>query len=139
MSKTTKIDRVKIKDMYGGRCAYCGAELSGKFHIDHVNPVVRRSDIKLCEKTGRMKMVSTTETCHPDNHHIDNLKPSCVPCNIHKSSMNLEQFRQHLSDHILMLNKASNYSIYRHAKRFGLVQETGKEIRFYFEDYLNDR
>jgi len=45
--------------------------------------------------------------------------------------MNLEQFRAFLSNLIVSLNRDSTQ--YKLAKRFGLVEEIGREVEFYFE------
>lgn len=123
-----------IKQMFGGHCAYCGEVLGDKWHIDHVKPVIRQSDLKICEKTGTVKFVNNGKLRRPENHNDENLFPACIPCNIHKSSSSIEGFRKYLEGHIKTLNdKTSNHSAYRHAKRFGLVQEVIKPIVFYFE------
>jgi hypothetical protein len=57
--------------------------------------------------------------------------PACPPCNIDKHSMSLEGWRTKLQDATGVL--ARNNPTYRHAIRFGLVQETGAAITFYFE------
>jgi 5-methylcytosine-specific restriction endonuclease McrA len=126
--------REKIKNMFSGHCAYCGNVLGDKWHIDHVKPIIRGHDIKICEKTGTAKFVNNGKLFRPENNNDDNLFPACVPCNIHKSTLSVEGFRKYLQDHIKRLNdKTSNHSAYRHAKRFGLVQETGNPVVFYFE------
>lgn len=33
-----KADREKIFYKYGGRCAYCGCELTKGWHVDHIEP-----------------------------------------------------------------------------------------------------
>lgn len=37
----SKEDIEKIYASQDGRCAYCGTELNGKFHIDHIHPLSR--------------------------------------------------------------------------------------------------
>ena len=37
----TKKQRAELRMKFGGRCAYCGCELSDKWHADHVEAVRR--------------------------------------------------------------------------------------------------
>lgn len=129
-----KVKREQIKQMFGGKCAYCGVELGDRWHVDHVKPVIRFSDIKK-QQDGTYKFVSTKQMCHQEHDNDNNLFPACIACNIHKSSCDVEQFRRLLKGHVQMLNQSNSYSIYRHAKRFGLVQETEAEIVFWFQQY----
>lgn len=134
-----RIDREKIKNMFGGKCAYCGSTLGDKWHVDHVEPVRRQSgDIKR-QSDGTYKVVTTAKMSRPENHNDGNLFPACVSCNIHKSASTVEGFRRVLRRHIESLNEATNYSIYRHAKRFGLVTETEAPIIFWFETYSKEK
>ncbi|UTY30503.1 HNH endonuclease [Treponema putidum] len=66
--KLTKTEREKIKNIFGGKCAYCGKELGDKFHIDHIR---EGEDVK------------------------DNLVPVCARCNLQKGSSSLEHFRDY--------------------------------------------
>lgn len=131
-----KIDRVKIKNMFGGKCAYCGCELGDRWHVDHVDPVKRHAGDIIFKPDGTYKIVSSSKMFRPENHNDKNLYPACIPCNIHKSASTVEEFRRVLKGHIRTLNEASNHSIYRHAKRFSLVVETGSEVEFWFERYI---
>lgn len=112
--------------MFSGRCAYCGSELGAKWHADHVEPVLRESRYERGKgfvATGRMEI--------PQRDRVGNLMPACPPCNIDKHCMSLEEWRSKLQRATEVL--ARNQPTYRHAVRFGLVQETGAQIRFYFE------
>lgn len=74
-----KIDRKAVLAKTGGRCAYCGCELSKGRHVDHVEPIRRNVD----------------ETCeYPENDCEENYLPACASCNINKHSMPLESFRR---------------------------------------------
>ncbi|MEO7326504.1 MAG: hypothetical protein ABIW82_16920 [Dokdonella sp.] len=127
----TKGDREALKNMFCGRCAYCGAELADRWHADHVEAVRRRS--KYVRDRG---FVATGEMDRPENDCLTNMMPACVPCNIDKHSFTLEQWRKKLSETCGVLQR--NNPNYRHALRFGLVQETGTKIRFYFETTAGD-
>lgn len=116
--RLTKSERDHVRGMFWGRCAYCGEELPSRWHADHLEPVVRGAWIgKPPER--------------PDNHRLENMMPSCARCNISKGSMSLEFWRGWIAKHVESLNQY--HSIYRVAKSFGLVAETGKPVTFYFE------
>lgn len=119
-----KVDRQKVFNKYGGRCAYCGVIIViDKMHIDHIRP-------KHNFYNGRIDKV-------PNYHHNDfiNLNPSCATCNITKHTMTLQEFREHIENRIKQLNK--NNSVYRFAKRYNLIIEKPRKIKFYFEEIDN--
>jgi len=124
--KLTKAKRKELHNKYGGRCAYCGDPLGPRWHADHLDPVVRRS--KFVSGQG---FVPTGEMDWPERDKLSNFNPSCIPCNLYKGALSLESWRQaiqHLND--LLLRDSGPF---RHALRFGLVQETRKPVLFYFE------
>lgn len=126
--KLTKPQREVLKGKFGGKCAYCGTELNKGWHADHLEAVVRN------HKWVSGKGFVADGTCaRPENDNFENLMPSCAPCNIDKHSMSLEGWRVKLSRSLEVLQK--NCSTYRHAKRFGLLEDTPKPIVFYFETY----
>ena len=114
--KLTKAQRKALHDKYKGHCAYCGCELHDIWHADHLKPIVRNGN----------------ETClSPENDTIENMMPSCPSCNMIKNSFTLEQFRENIQNFVRSLN---NYDVqYKFAKKFGLIEETGKSVKFYFE------
>lgn len=111
-----KADRLQVFDKYGGHCAYCGCELGKGWHVDHLEPVVR---------------LNTGDFMRPENDHLDNLMPSCPSCNNYKSTFGIELFRKEVGLLVGRLNK--NFTQYKIAKRFGLVEESGIPVTFYFE------
>ncbi len=115
--KASKQIRENIKNKYGGKCAYCGCDLPKSWHIDHIKPIVRNLKGNGCER--------------PENHNVENLNPSCPSCNIVKGSLSLESFRKKISGFVTSLNRDSTQ--YKFAKRYGLIKETNKEVKFYFE------
>lgn len=130
----SKKERAVLKEMFGCRCAYCGNTLGDRWHADHIEPVIRHSDLIRVDRPNQTyAFVANGKLERPENDRKDNFYPSCMPCNIHKSSSSVEGFRRNLELHIKRLNEATNHSIYRHAKRFGLVFETGEKVIFYFE------
>lgn len=124
--KLTKAQRETVRLRFGGLCAYCGDQLGERWHADHLQPVER----KLIRIPGAGLRCSG-EMHRPENDTIDNLMPSCPPCNIDKHTSSLESWRQKLQGACGVLTR--NQPTYRHALRFGLVQETGAMVTFYFE------
>lgn len=151
MSEKKKGDRQKVFDKYGGRCAYCGCELNKRWNVDHVEPVVRImktipgywKNIETNEKVDQMqgwkpghvhvnsKQVFDRMT-YPERDTIENSLPSCHSCNITKSSMSLEEFRGWIQGATRRLD-TNNYASYKFAKRYGLVLETGIDVKFFLK------
>lgn len=125
--KLTKAQREQLKSKFGGHCAYCGCDLNGKWHADHIESVKR--DLKWTENglttTGTMKK--------PHLDTIENMNPACPPCNINKGSLPLEAWRDQIKRYEQSLVKFHN--IFNHAQRFGLVKFTDKPVVFFFETY----
>ncbi len=131
-----KADRQKIFEKYGGRCAYCGCQLGRRWQVDEVEPVLRgfkyRRDVNgriLTSAAGNdLKDVYLT---YPERMHIDNQNPACPRCNGWKSTMDLETFRKEISEQVA---RARRYNCnFRMAEDYGLIKETGIEVKFYFE------
>lgn len=113
-----KINRKKIYNKYDKHCAYCGKYLEeNRWHVDHIEPAVRGL------KTGKYPKEKLDRE--------ENLNPSCPSCNLMKHSFTLEQFRENIEKYIDSLNRYNNQ--YSFAKKYGLVKETGKKVKFYFE------
>lgn len=129
--KLTKSQRSAVREMFGGRCAYCGHELGSKWHADHVIAVERKT--QYVRDKNDMWKTKTVGFWAPQNDHKDNIYPACVPCNIDKSCTNIEMWRRCLQDKINVALRAS--SPLRHAKRFGMVQILEAPIVFYFEKF----
>lgn len=117
--RLTKSERETVRLKYAGLCAYCGKLLGERWHADHLEPIRR----EWWNKAGGME--------RPERDTLGNLMPACAPCNIDKHAMPLEDWRRKLQDAAGVL--ARNHATYRHAVRFGLVQETGARVVFYFE------
>ncbi len=115
--------RKTIYNKSNGHCWYCGEKLGEKgWHADHFEPIRRNW---------------WTDTCvHPERDTEDNKVPACASCNIMKGSSDLEFFRQTISQFVESLNKCSTQ--YKFAKKYGLVTETPKEVRFWFEENIKD-
>lgn len=42
-----KVERAALREMFGGRCAYCGCTLGDKWHADHDQSVGRHAPTKV--------------------------------------------------------------------------------------------
>ena len=127
-----KSDRIKIFEKYGGKCAYCGCDLTKSWHADHIQPIVR--DSKWDRKRGRFVNGGTCR--NPENEILQNYNPSCSSCNIQKNSFTLEQFRSNIQGFLNSLNQYSTQ--YKFVKRYGLVTETQNEVKFFFETFSDE-
>jgi len=122
---SNKKDRDIIFKKFGGRCAYCGCHLAKGWHVSKIlseSPVI----------DGSGNLVAQNDT-------LENKIPSCAPCNMSRTRDNggvrfatIEVFRQELESDFFFI-KAHPY--YQRMLRFGLIQETGKAFKFYFETY----
>ena len=124
-----KSDRIKIFEKYGGKCAYCGGELTKSWHADHIQPIVR--DSKWDRK--KSKFVDSGTCSNPENEILENFNPACPSCNIQKNSFTLEQFRSNIQGFLNSLNLYNTQ--YKFVKKYGLVTETKMEVKFYFETF----
>lgn len=108
--RLTASERQQIYEKFGGRCAYCGCEITIKdMQADHVVPLhLGGAD------------------------DISNLYPACRACNHYKSTYTLERFREIIQRAPVVLMKGS--ATYRNIVRFGLIQHPEKPtVQFYFE------
>lgn len=77
-----KVDRKKIYNKFGGRCAYCGHKITlQEMQVDHIIP--RRH----FEMNGKSMALA---------NEINNLNPACPICNHYKNATPLEEFRNWL-------------------------------------------
>ncbi|QJW82489.1 HNH endonuclease signature motif containing protein [Burkholderia glumae] len=129
MSRLTSAQRQQLRLKYDGRCAYCGDPLADRWHSDHIEAVLRAVETKRTA-SGRWKLVSGPAR-HPERDVVENYNPACPPCNISKGQLSIEQWRAWLAGHVNSLN--TYHPIYRIAKRYGLIVETGMPVVFYFE------
>ncbi|WP_447868674.1 HNH endonuclease [Rahnella aceris] len=112
----TKKQRAVLREKFGGKCAYCGCELGDKWHADHVEPVLRHM------YGGGM--------VHPERDNMENLVPACHPCNLHKFSQSLDDYRRVIDDgrrEFLRSGKG------KALVRMGLVEMKDDPIVFWFE------
>lgn len=128
--KLTKSQREAVRVMFSGLCAYCGNPLGERWHADHVEPVVRKWEF-VREEGKPTRTRSTGEAWYPERDHISNILPACAPCNIRKGGEPLESFRRGMERSIEVMR--ANHSAYRHALRFGLIEEKPAKVVFHFE------
>ncbi len=108
--------RQVIWDKSGGKCWYCGCELPEKgWQADHFHSVIRVE--------GKM--------LYPELDVMDNLVPSCAPCNNFKSSSSVEGMRFRVDEQFD--NVPKNSTGMRQLMRLGLVEIYRKPIQFWFE------
>ena len=116
--RLSKIDRELILNKSNGRCWYCGINLVGtKWQADHFHPIIRYGDGKCA---------------YPQLDTMDNMVPSCAPCNNYKLSASIEVFRSNVAEQERLTMKAS--SGLRMLNRIGRVIFSQEPVRFWFED-----
>jgi hypothetical protein len=114
--RLTPKQRSALRMKFGGRCAYCGSELSDKWHADHQKPVIRFDG----------------EMVNPDMDVLENLVPACHGCNLHKHCNSLEDYRRIIDDgrrEFLRSGKG------KALVRMGLVEMKPDPVVFWFEQY----
>lgn len=136
----SKAEREALRMMFGGRCAYCGCELSGKWHADHVEAVERGGGwVKVPRENAPMgydwKYKGDGKLGKPENDRFDNLFPSCVKCNILKCSGNVENFRSTLTYMAHSIPTIKTYSHVHHLMRFAKLTIDPTPVVFWFEKW----
>jgi 5-methylcytosine-specific restriction endonuclease McrA len=132
----SKKDRELIFQKYGGKCAYCGCELQKGWHIDHLKPINRYSESVRDERgfvvrDENYNVKRVMKIGRPENDVLENMNPACASCNINKHSLTIEGFRDLINGFLNSLNQRSTQ--YKFAKKYGLLEETGNPVIFYFE------
>ncbi|MBJ4881358.1 HNH endonuclease, partial [Salmonella enterica subsp. enterica serovar Derby] len=114
----------------------CGCKLPEKgWHADHVEPVRRDFELVRAPVGSGVTHVarSTGKVMHPELHAIENLFPSCAPCNLFKGAFSVEGMRNEITKQV---ERARAYSVnFRTAERFGLLHIVVKPVVFWFEQY----
>jgi 5-methylcytosine-specific restriction endonuclease McrA len=155
-----KKEREAIFNKYGGKCAYCGCNLEKGWHTDHIQPcrrIVKRTRRAYYNKTtGAVATRKDRQSPtfkedfewrdardivvgyrHPERNTLDNYMPSCPSCNINKHGDTIEKFRESIAGYLRSLNlRMVQYKV---VKRYGLVEETGKPVVFYFETVESEK
>ena len=129
-------EREKVFAKTGGRCAYCGIELTltpkmpNTMQTDHVEPLVRPLEFTK-DKNGSTRITTKAVRGTDEQEDLSNKMPSCRSCNSYKSSLSLENFRKRL-EHFPAL--AESNAMIRCLQRYGLAKIHHQPIRFYFEE-----
>ena len=118
--KLNKKQREKLKQKYGGNCAYCGCELGDKWHADHLAPIYRGYE-------------DSCEISHRGKDEINNLMPACVSCNLSKSTFSLEMWRNEINEKVDRLKKYEKN--FRLVLAFNQIKLTNDPVVFYFEKF----
>lgn len=103
--------RDRVKNRFGGRCAYCGCELGTRFALDHRLPIAmfgKKVDVE------------------------SNLYPACTQCNHYKGEELLPTFRQFLKHTYEQLAMKSLTG--KMAAKFGILKPVDR-ITFWFETF----
>lgn len=107
--------RAEVHAMFGGRCAYCGKEITlAEMQVDHI------------------------EAYSSGGHDGDgNLFPSCDVCNRVKSSYSLEAFRQYVR-HCGEIHRKRKEPIMADADKIAIaygIENADGEVTFFFEKW----
>lgn len=121
--------RQAIYDKSCGKCWYCGSELVKGWHADHFHPIRRNNISWLSEEAKKAMDAKPCE--HPEHDNEENKVPACASCNMMKSSMDIESFRNVILQFINSLNEYTTQ--YKFAKKYGLIKETKNPVVFWFE------
>ena len=109
--------RELVLNKYGGKCAYCGCDLTlSTMQVDHIKSVY-----KSCLENGYVYI---------QDDSLENLNPSCRQCNFYKGTLNIEQFRNKIKT-ILYRTFQSTFQA-KLAKKLGMMKVTQFD-KFYFE------
>lgn len=106
----TYAKRVRVREKYDGRCAYCGHKpVRFNLHVDHLVPTIKGGDDSL-----------------------DNLMPCCPQCNNFKGGKTLEEFRAKLMRQVARARANSRDFVI--AERYKLIKTVPTNyVEFYFE------
>ena len=122
--RVTKQERDELRQLFGGKCAYCGKPLGKIFHADHVAPIYRGWE-------GRIRPERAGEDVK------GNLFPSCPRCNNRKNVLTVEGFREEIRLQAERLRRDS--PAFRLAEDFGIIEETGNPVVFWFETFKDNK
>ncbi len=108
--------REAVFNKCGGKCAYCGCELSGKWQVDHA----------ISKLYWFVKSVTDIDRVN----HISNLMPSCPECNHYKRAKCIESvgtsigFRDYLKTFHLRLAKLPKKTLVKKSEKRKLYMQT---------------
>lgn len=84
--------RQRVYQKFGGRCAYCGCGLIGRWHIDHIVPVFRNDTDEQFKR--RITHGKRALNIKRGDDSIENMNPACPRCNGWKATLSIEAFRK---------------------------------------------
>ena len=121
--RISKKTRELVLNKYGGKCAYCGCDLTlSTMQVDHIKSVYASS---------------------LENHYVEiqddsleNLNPSCRQCNFYKGTLDIEQFRDKIKT-ILYVTCQNTFQA-KLAKKLGMMKVEQFD-KFYFEKNYGKR
>ena len=119
--RITKKTRELVLNKYGGKCAYCGCELTiSTMQVDHIKAVYTSS--------------LENNNVETQDDSFDNLNPSCRQCNFYKGTLNIDQFRNKIKT--TLYETCQNTFQAKLAKKLGMMVVTQFD-KFYFEKNFN--
>jgi hypothetical protein len=124
--KGSKAQREALRQMFDGRCAYCG-EVMDRMQADHVEPVTRLTT----DPWGKLLPSAERRLMNPERNVVSNMMPACAPCNNSKGGYRLEEWRAMIQRaHEIV---AREKPIFRAAVRLGTIKVESDPIVFHFE------
>lgn len=129
--KGNKRQREALRAKFGGRCAYCGCELTD-MHADHLEPVIRIQT----DPWGARLPAAECKMVKPERNTVANMMPACKGCNLHKGGYPLEDWRRILQRSAEIVGKQT--STFRAGVRMGVISVSTEPVTFYFERLAQD-
>lgn len=129
--KGSKRQKDALRQKFGGRCAYCGGDLTN-MHCDHLEPVVRLHT----DPWGRPLPHAEKKLMRPERNVVANMMPACKGCNLHKGGYSLEGWRDILQRSAEIVRKQT--STFRAGERMGVITVSDEPVVFYFERLIGD-
>lgn len=112
-----KKTRELVLNKYGGKCAYCGCDLTlSNMQVDHIKSVYAS--------------YLENDFVEIQGDSLENLNPSCRQCNFYKGTLNIEQFRYKIK--AILYGTCQNTFQAKLAKKLGMMKVTQFD-KFYFE------
>lgn len=106
----SKAVRQKVYLMFDGHCAYCGQPIAYEdMQVDHFKPLANGGA-----------------------DSIENYYPACRMCNWYKTTYSIKTLRRQLAGIPKRLEKDVRFRL---AVAYGMVEVTGKPVKFYFETH----
>ena len=124
--KSTKAQREKLRQTFGGKCGYCGQHMI-RMQADHIEPVTRLT----MDPWGRPLPADQRRMINPERNVVGNMMPSCGPCNSSKGGYKLEEWRALIERAHEII--AREKPIFNAGVRLGTIHITGEPVVFYFE------